>query len=258
MTKRQFIDKQVRKSVRTKCTTFFLRRLVFQVVDTVSRAHYPYDYSMKCLQTAAASQMLLANMGIKGRLTVGAVCFPKILTDGQFAGWTGYWCDHHHVWLETEFNEIVDLSISQLHEYPRTSVREMQTPAIWWSQRNGWPPIIRYLYDSPCGGVALPDAEDQASYERFLVNVRGAFSSTLATSTVGDVTFSPLLGDLEQLNVWTEERHPWAIGALYVLDHRIAFPKWIADREQETNLALSQGKYPKSRLSDRDNLFGQC
>ena len=45
MIKRQFIEKQVRKSVRTKCTSLFLRRLVFQTVDTVARTHYGHDYA---------------------------------------------------------------------------------------------------------------------------------------------------------------------------------------------------------------------
>ena len=139
MIKKRFIDRQIEKSAAGKRATPFLRRLVFQTVDAVSRSHYARDYSMKCVQTAAATKMLLAKMGIDSRLTMGAVCFPKILDGGQFAGWAGFWDADHHVWLETEFNEVVDLSISQLHDHPRTIEREMQTPAIWWEQRNGCP-----------------------------------------------------------------------------------------------------------------------
>ena len=135
MIKKRFIGRQIEKSAAGKRTTPFLRRLVFQTVDAVSRSHYAKDYSMKCGQTAAATKMLLAKMGIDSRLTMGAVCFPKILWGGQFAGWTGFWDADYHVWLETEFNEIVDLSISQLHDHPRTIEREMQTPAIWWEQK---------------------------------------------------------------------------------------------------------------------------
>ena len=98
--------------------------------------------------------------------------------------------------------------------------------------------------------------KEQASYERFLASVREAFSSTMANRSVGDVVFSPLLGDVEELNVWIEKRHPWAIGALSVVSRRIPMPEWVADREREVKLALSQGKCPKSRLSDRDDLFG--
>ena len=256
MIKRKFIDNQIQKSVRTRSTSLFLRRLVFQTVDSVARAHYGQDYAMKCLQTAAASRMLLEEMGIESRLMAGAVCVPKILINGQFGGWTGFWGDHHHVWLETEFSEVVDLTISQLHEHPRTRVSEMQTPAIWWNQRNGWPPIIRYLFDSPLGGVSLSDNEEQASYIRLLVSVRELFSSTMTNRSVGDVAFAPLLGDIEELNVWTEKHHPWAIGALSVLRRGLPMPEWIADREREITLAWSQGKCPKSRLSDRDDLFG--
>ena len=78
----------------------------------------------------------------------------------------------------------------------------------------------------------------------------------MANRIVGDVVFSPLLGDVEELNVWIEKRHPWAIGALSVVSRRIPMPEWVADREREVKLAWSQGKCPKSRLSDRDDLFG--
>ena len=255
MIKRQFVEKQVRKSVGNKCTSTFLRKLVFQTVDSVARAHYGHDYAMKCVQTAAASRMLLEELGVKSQLMAGAVCVPKMLPNGNFNGWTGYWGDEHHVWLETEFNEVADLSISQLHEHPGTSVREMQTPAIWWNRRNGWPPIIRYMSDSPFGGILLSDVEEQASCERFLVSVRDEFASSMRNNIVNDVVFAPLLGDVEQLNVWTENRHPWAIGALSVLRGAIPMPVWVTDRDKEITLALSQGKWPKSRLSDRDNLF---
>ena len=255
MIKKRFIDRQIEKSAAGKRTTPFLRRLVFQTVDVVSRSHYAKDYSMKCVQTAAATKMLLAKMGIDSRLTMGAVCFPKILWGGQFAGWTGFWDADHHVWIETEFNEIVDLSMSQLHDHPRTIEREMQTPAIWWEQRNGWPPIIRYLLDTHVDGVDLGNAGDQESYEKFVEKVQAAFSSILADKGVEDVAFSPLLGDFDQLNMWTEEGHPWATAALTVLEYHIPFPPWIAERQQEIETALSQGRYPSSRLSDREDLI---
>ena len=257
MIKNRFIDRQIEKSTAAKRTAPFLRRLVFQTVDIVSRSHYANDYAMKCVQTAAATKMLLANMDIDSRLTMGAVCFPKILVGGQFAGWTGFWGKDHHVWLETEFNKVVDLSISQLHEHPRTIGREMQTPAIWWEQKNGWPPIIRYLFDTCAGGVDLGNPRDQASYEQFLENVQVKFSSTLADKIVEDVTFSPLLGDVDQLNIWTKDGHPWVIGAQTVLDRQIPFPEWIANREKEIELALTRGVYPNSRLSNREDLIGE-
>lgn len=257
MIKKRFIDRQIEKSAAARRTTPFLRRLVFQTVDTVSRSHYAKDYSMKCVQSAAAMKMLLAKMGIGSRLTMGAVCFPKVTISGQFAGWTGFWGAAHHVWLETEFNEVVDLSISQLHEHPRTNGEEMQTPAIWWDQEYGWPPIILYLFDTYAGGVDFGDTVDQKSYEQFAEKVHGSFSSVLADKTIEDVTFSPLLGDFDQLNMWTEQCHPWATAALTVLDNQIPFPPWIVDRQKEIELALAQGRYPTSRLSGREDLIGQ-
>lgn len=256
MIKKQFIDRQVKTSAAAKRTAPFLRRLVFKTVDAVSRSHYADDYPMKCVQTASASQMLLEKLHIESHLTMGAACFPKILTNGQFGGWTGFWDKHHHVWLETEYGEVVDLSISQLHEHPKTGAPEIQSPAIWWDQKYAWPPIIRYLFDIRADRIDLGTAKDQASYEQFLVKVQAAFLSTLANKTVQDISFSPLLSDIDQLNTWTEECRPWAIGALTVLHRQIAFPEWIVNREKEIKVALSLGEHPKSHLSDRDDLFG--
>ena len=255
MIKRRFIKRQTEKSVAKKCTTSFLRGLVFHTVDTVSRSHYGEEYSMKCVQTAAASKMLLSKVDIGSRLIIGAVCFPKILADGQFAGWTGFWDADHHVWLETEFNEVVDLSISQLHNHPRTREREMQTPAIWWERRIGWPPIIRYLCDTYVDGVALEDAGDQESYVQYLEKVQAEFLSVLADKSVEGVAFSPLLSDIDQLNTWTEEGHPWATGALTVLKDKIPFPPWIAKRQREIETAFYQRGYPSGGLGDREDLI---
>ena len=256
MIKRQFIKKQIEKSHHTKCTTLFLRRLIFQTVDVVTRAHYGNQYCMKCLQTSTGVQILLAEMGIKSRLTFGAVCVPKILKTGEFGGWTGFWGDDHHVWLETEFGDVVDLSISQLHQHPRTKFPEIKTPAVWWNQRHGWPPFIRYLFDTQVDKIELADADDQTSYEEFSDKVKAEFSVALADKFVQDIAFSPMLDDVDQVKTWAEENNPWATGALTVLEYQIAFPPWIVDRQWEIESALDQGKLPKSRLSERADLFG--
>ena len=256
MIKRQFIKKQTKKSHHTKCTSLFLRRLIFQTVDVVTRAHYGNEYCMKCLQTSTGVQILLADMGIKSRLTFGAVCAPKLLKTGKFGGWTGFWDDDHHVWLETEFGEVVDLSISQLHEHPNTKIPELQTPAVWWNQKHGWPPIIRYLFDTQVDSIKLTNLDDQTDYEYFSDKVQDEFSTALEDKSVQDIAFSPLLGDANQLKAWAEENDPWATGALTVLKYQIAFPPWIVDRQWEIESALDQGKLPKSRLSERADLFG--
>ena len=83
------------------------------------------------------------------------------------------------------------------------------------------------------------------------------FSSIVAEKTIEDVAFSPLLGDVDQLNIWTEEGHPWTIGSLTVLDRQIPFPEWIANRQKEIESALARGMYPNSRLSNREDLIGE-
>jgi len=255
MIKPQFLKKQFQKSIGAQSTAPFLRRFVIRIVDEVAQAHYGAEHPMKCTQTAGAIQVLLAELGIASRLTMGAVCFPKINSAGHFVGWSGFWEDDHHIWLTTQFYEVVDLSISQQHDHPSTEGEEMPTPAIWWDQAGGWPPIMRYLEDTFVDRIALSCPDEQTSYERFVAKVGVAFSSALSERDVKDFTFKQLLMDVDQLNQWTETKHPWATAALFVPEHQVAFPAWIIERQEEIERALERNEEPASRLSNRLDLI---
>ncbi|MGC6500820.1 MAG: hypothetical protein ACON4C_11555 [Henriciella sp.] len=256
MIKSQFLKKQREKSQSTKSTTPFLRRLVFYTVDQVASEHYGADYAMKCAQTAGAAQRVLDRLGVRSRITLGAVCFPKISPDRRFLGWTGFWGDDHHIWLTTEFCEVVDLSISRLHDHPKTRGTEMPTPAIWWCHEQGWPPIIRYLEDTFIDGIALSCELEQASYEAFLEKVDFTFSTILRDQIVSDVRFDSMLMNLDQLNALTDANHRWATAACIVPAQDIAFPDWVVERENEIADFLNRDQRPPSRLSYREDLIG--
>ncbi len=246
----EIIQSQIDKTREVERTALFLQHLVIQIVDETARAHYAEDYSMKCLQTSAAVQHLLKKIGIKSTLIAGAACFAKVGLDGKLTGWTGFWGDDPHVWLQTEFHEIVDLSISELHQHPRTRTPELPLPAIWWDQREGCPPLFCYLLDEAFHDVLLAAAE-QEKYEMFIKAVDKRYDETLATAALDDIGFPSLLTCLHQLNQWAEEGRAWPVGALAIMDDGIPFPPWITDRKAEVDEALAKGEWPKSRLQNQ-------
>ncbi|ENM5895723.1 hypothetical protein NTH50_003915 [Vibrio mimicus] len=58
---------------------------------------------------------------------------PQVFAENSIAPrWNGFWGDDHHVWLMTEFGELVDLTIKYLHLYPVTKGNnQLEMPAIW-------------------------------------------------------------------------------------------------------------------------------
>ncbi|MBN9206680.1 hypothetical protein [Methylibium petroleiphilum] len=234
MIKPGFIKAQVAKSAANRQTSPFLRRLVFSVVDEVAVAHYGALYPTKCLQTSAAIRAVLERFGIQSRLWVGAVCVAEVFEDAGFASWGGFWDQDHHLWLTTEYDELVDLSISQVHRHPRSQRSDgIGMPAVWWSDIGQWPPVIRYLPDAPVK-VALP-GEDAADLAVFQGKVMAALDARLATGSVQDTLYARMLCDVDAMNEATRRGDPWLTRAVVFVDGRIPFPAWIQERERELN-----------------------
>lgn len=249
-----FLKSQITKSRNDDLTAPFLRHLIFQTVDTVAREHYPDDYSMKCAQVSGAIQHLLSHIGIRSTLIIGAACFAKVSPTKGFDGWTGFWGNDHHMWIQTEFHEIVDLSISQLHEHPRTVDKEVQIPAFWWDQRPGTAPLFKYLYDIQIDKIEMDEAP-QATYMAFLAKVKDKFDDTVAASMDERIHFVPMLSTLTELNTLVTEGDSWASGALSILHNKILHPYWIREREKELSEYQAKGQHPPSRLSSQTHLF---
>ena len=248
------IDEQIAEWRTQRRTAPFVQHLVMQIVDEAARSHYPNDYPMKCLQTAGAIQHVLLKLGITAQLYAGAVCFTKVDPSGKFVGWTGFWDTDHHIWLHTEFEEIVDLSVSQLHLHPVTQGEELPLPAIWWNYREGLPPIFKYLPDVPVAKIEMIDP-DQSIYVEFLKHVDSLFDEYLSNRSPGDILFTRLLSYTGQLNEWTEAGDPWLNGSLEILNVEKPHPQWMIEREAEISAAYAKGKAPKSRLMSQTDLF---
>ena len=248
------IDEQITEWRAKGKTAPFVQHLIMQIVDEVARSHYPDDYPMKCLQTAGAIQHILGKLNINSQLYAGAVCFTKIDPSGTFVGWTGFWGEDHHIWLHTEFNEIVDLSISQLHLHPLTRGEEMPLPAIWWDYRQGLPAIFKYLPDVPVAKIEMEEP-DQSIYTKFLSRVDCLFDEYQSKRSPDDIFFERLLSHTGQLNEWTNAGDLWLNGSLEILNVEKPHPQWMIEREAEISSAYAKGEVPKSRLMSQTDLF---
>jgi len=236
MIKAGFIQKQVQKSRRERRTTQFLRRFVFSVVDQALHEHYDKDYPEKCLQSSAAIQSVLSKLGIESKLWTGAACLAQAYkTAPERTGWGGFWGRDHHVWLVTEFMELVDLTISELHLHPASSRRDAEPiPPLWWDEIAEWPRTIRYLPEAPVAPVfQFEEREDTEDMERFKALVLTTIEHYLAERTVEDVAFGPMLEGERSMNSLHDQGHPYVVKTFIVQQLNIPFPPWVQRRMGE-------------------------
>lgn len=252
MIKPAFLNAQAGKSRRESKTSPFLRRLIFSTVEQAAETWYAADYPVRCLQTSVAAQSLLARFGVKSELWLGAFCAAGLYADPPAATWVGFWDQDHHVWLRTEFNELVDLSVSQLHRHPRSSRKDgIGMPAVWWDDISEWPSVIRYLPDTCLPAVRLPHASDQTDLEAFVRAVATLADERLESASVEQIVFGSILDNVETMNRLTQAGHPWIRGALAYQNLDVDFPSWILERERELVEAHQAGERAASRLASQ-------
>lgn len=236
MIKTGFIQKQAQKSRRDRHTSQFLRRFVFSVVDEALHEHYGGDYPQKCLQSSVGIQLVLKKLGIESKLWTGAACFAQAYKNAPAqTGWAGFWDRDHHVWLVTEFMELVDLTISELHLHPSSSRRDAEPiPPLWWDDIASWPRTIRYL---PEGAVApifqFETRKETEDMERFKALVLLTMERHMAARSAEDVAFGPVLEGEHSLNSLHEQGDPYVVKTLIVHQLGIPFPPWVQQRINE-------------------------
>lgn len=255
MIKPAFLKKQVERSKRRRRTTPFLRRLIFSVVDNEARRRYADKYCMRCFQCSAAIVMLLKHLGIQSSMVAGAFCIAEVFDDVRDLRWGGFWDRDHHVWAMSEFGEVIDLSIGQLHRHPRgTRDDAIPTPPIWWTDAGVMPPIFRYLPDTVVH--ALADPTEIADLNEFKIAVRSKLHQVLETFEVAEITFGPVVDCVDTLQAMMDARDRWATNAFAVQEYDLPFPPWIAEREAELLECHRLNRPPPSRLAAIGNFFG--
>ncbi|MEM6250658.1 hypothetical protein [Shewanella vaxholmensis] len=233
MIKRVFLDTQATKAQNERRTPDFVRRLCFMIVEKVLIEHYIDSYSMRCLQSSLAISLILKRFGIKSQVYVGEVCVSQVFSDNNIAPrWNGFWGDDHHVWLVTEFSEIVDLTIKYLHLHPVTEGNsQLQMPAIWWSDISRWPNVIKYLPQGPIT-VKLPD-EEMIDLQAFQVKVSQDLDYFLESNLVQQVVFTPIIHGPESMNELYAKGDLWLVNSAVLQDGWLPYPQRIVERERE-------------------------
>ncbi|HIF9244650.1 TPA: hypothetical protein ACX6Q3_003313 [Photobacterium damselae] len=233
MIKKAFLDKQAIKAQNERRTPNFLRRLCFTVVENVLRQHYSDSYSMRCLQASLAIASILKKVGIRSQAYTGEVCVSQVFLDNRIApSWNGFWGDDHHVWLMTEFGELIDLTIKYLHLHPATrGNKQLEMPAIWWSDASRWPNIIKYLPQGPIA-VKLP-IEEMIDLEVFQIKVDQELSQFMKSNSVQRVVFSPVLYGPESMNDLYSQGNPWVVKSAELQSSVLPYPQRVIERERE-------------------------
>lgn len=236
MIKKGFLQKQVQSSRRDRRTTPFLRRFVLSIVAEALQVHYGIESPEKCLQSSLAIQLVLDRLGISSSPWMGAACFAQAYKNAPHrTGWAGFWGEDHHVWLITEFRELVDLTISQLHLHPAFSRSDGEPiPPLWWDDLGSWPNTIRYLPDgrlsTNCKFETRDDDDDLKAFKAHVIETMARHTSS---QDVQNVTFAPILENEDSLNSLYQQGHPYIVKTHVVHQRAMPFPPWIQRRITE-------------------------
>jgi hypothetical protein len=238
MISNEYLANQVAKSRIERRTTDFLRNLAIFTVRNSLHRHYGDNYSIRCLQSSCAFEIVLSTFGLKSRLWKGAACFAEAFANPPHTfSFGGFWDQDHHIWLFTEFGEIVDFTVSQLHLHPSAHSRSdtLQIPPIWWDDVTTWPCAVRYIPDGPIK-IALP-ADDMKDLEEFRKLVSSNLDENLKQLEPNDVPTVCILGGPDSMQRLYKSNHPWVVGVLRYETNGFPLPDWIRQRHNELMLA---------------------
>jgi hypothetical protein len=129
---------------------------------TGNRNNYP-------LLVAAAVCKALQNYKIKSQILYGNAAWVEVLPNQQPI-WAGCWGESKHVWVATEFGEIVDLnlSVSYRSRAKDTDADAAYCPPILWSKEI--PAFLRYQMEG-LAELDLDSDRDRDWLDRLLTRV---------------------------------------------------------------------------------------
>ncbi|MBL4781103.1 MAG: hypothetical protein JKX92_02570 [Porticoccaceae bacterium] len=234
MIEQSTLTAEIIESRRQSVTSDFIRQLTFFVVDRALLNHYPISHSMKCFQSSLAIQLVLKRFKIKSQVILGELCVPQVFDDELLApNWSGFWGDNHHVWLLTEFGELVDLNVRYLHKHPESQQihKQLEMPAIWWNEITQWPSILRYFPQGPVEANFSQDEMDD--FEQFKKHVSKTLEFVISSMAVEDLLFSPILEGTDSINELRKKGNLWLQRSAKLQNMTTPYPKIISDREQE-------------------------
>jgi len=232
MIDRNYIKAQFETSKIQGFTSPILCRLCFNIVDEALKVQYESNYSTRCLQSSFGIQKVLKSFGINSKPFRGSACFLQVFGNNPYqACWKGFWDKDHHVFLITEFNEIVDLTIAQLHIHPNETKSDIiPINPIWWHPIDISPKIFKYLPDVPIKeGLQGTEKED---FDKYL-NIVDIKISKIYEKSLCSINFNNILFGINNYEEIYNCKDSWVNLAERLISTGIELPDWIKMKELE-------------------------
>lgn len=229
------VEKELRRvKANKKCTSEFQRYILSLTASALEKT-YGSNFSDQCLQSSLGIQMALKHYGITSTLIEGALCIPTASLERSNSVWQGFWNNHHHYWLVTEFDELIDLTISQINSHPATGKeRRADPPAFWFHDVSYLPAIFKYLPSDVIPHEAETFLEDKSDNE-LLQQYLAVLKSTLSLNN--KILYHPrvetILNSTDDLTSWHKKGDKWSQICWQYNVNEIPLPAWIVNRENE-------------------------
>ncbi|MFT3684396.1 MAG: hypothetical protein QM783_05615 [Phycisphaerales bacterium] len=192
------------------------------------------EKTQSCLQLSIVLQSLLARWGIASRIFGGSMCCIHSNAAGTAFGWGGFWDKDHHVWLVTEFGELVDYSIRYCHLHPGRSRDDyLAIPPLWF--KSPLPTIFWYVPEGVLGGTELP-AEEQSQLDALPAEAGRIANILLDTLEATDLGTNNILFGIHSLDEFWKRRDPWTLAANRLVPLLGRPPDWMLNRAKELGL----------------------
>ncbi len=220
MIKINFLKSQYQKSHSLQKTTPFLKKCLASVVENAARNFWQAQGQEGVASAAQVAQSLvglLEHVGISATLHIGEVCVFEVLQHPPRPSWGGFWGDtDYSVWVETEFGEIVDLSLPYWLTRPGLQGQKaLPIPALWWSEAAQLPAMFHYKARQKTQRLAFQQPADQDALTKFEQYVEKVWQETLDHGKVEGISYPHLITDAQSLqdlrargNLWIQ----WADG----------------------------------------------
>lgn len=148
-------------------------RLVCKVTDRTSgdRSEFP-------LLVAAVTAEALRRVGIQSNIFYGQAAWVEIM-ENMSPMWVGCWGEHSHIWVATEFGEVVDLTVGVSHRkraHNNPDHKPKYSPPLLWSLEV--PAFYKYLPEG-LAEVELTEERDKRWFNQCVEEI----SAKLLTPT---------------------------------------------------------------------------
>lgn len=228
---------EINISLNEKSCTPFLKYFVFGLIGKCLFKIYGQESSIKCLQSSISIQLILEKLGIKSRIYLGSCCFGMTEKNTRTFRWGGFWDGDHHLWLVSEFKELIDFTISLLHLHPsNVSTNGFdEIPPLWWTPIEIAIPIFRYL---PTDLNVIVEEKLEGVEKLKLDKLKKLVEEELNLSLQSDnleMYDKYILENPDILNRLIEMGNPWLNGCLTVVEREIPMPDWVLQKEIELN-----------------------